>query len=492
MAFVMPAPVAQRQSAKGYGKGKNTRKFEAGKRLYANQVLHCQQGFVSKYPGRATVDSTGATSAKWECLGHPERLLSAEAFANALSAENTELFNRPGVGLSELGGVLLNLNQVLEEGLSAKVFDADLVSGWRTVFEEFNFREAAETLNSNDYPDADRSSAKLLAAVQSVAKLGNHVREHWSRFSILLGLGSAVLVDTAWLCTLASLTIPGVYADKVKDVPVTSTAAKARLIANPTVGKHLISFLSEEVHAQHKVRVQANVAVAPPAAPPAFVPLTWDDSDGEPTAEAAADPAAEILALERSILDLDVPEGKAGAGPSRKRLRAFAADLDTATNLYAEKYSRDPILQSLSLSKPFSQPQPLSRRGRGESRQPGRQAGSQPASRSRWRWRRWSRITPSTPTTRPTRSCTAIPRRPRSPRPRSLSRPGGGFKGGSGSFLLTRGGAWEAENDLGSLLLTLRLSAGLTCWTRTTPTGTYPSSAGTPSATPSKKRTGTA
>ena len=337
MAFVMPAPVAQK--GKAYGKGKNTRKFEAGKRLYTNQVLHCQQGFVSKYPGRATVDASGATSAKWECLGHPERLLSAEAFATALSPETTELLNRPGVGLSELGGVILNLNQVLEDGLSAKVFDPDLVSGWRTVFEEFKLREAAETLNSNDYPEADRSSAKLLAAVQSVAKLGNHVREHWTRFSILLGLGSAVLVDTAWLCTLASLTIPGVYADKLKDVPVTSTDAKARLTGNPTLGKHLIGFWSEEVHAQHRVRVQGNVGVAPPAAPAAFVPLTWDDSDAEPATEVAADPVAEVVALERSILDLAMPAGKTGAAPSRKRLRAFTVDLDTATALYTDKYN---------------------------------------------------------------------------------------------------------------------------------------------------------
>jgi len=184
MAFVMPALV-QRQIAKGYGKGK-TRKFEAGKRFYyTNQVPHCQQGFVSKYPGRATVDASGATSAKWECLGHPKRFVSAEAFANPASAESAELVNRPGVGLSELGGVILNLNQVF--GLAAKVFDPDLVSGWRAVFDEFK-------LNSNDYPEADHSSAKLFAAEQSVAKLGNHVRERWGRFSILLGLGSAVLV----------------------------------------------------------------------------------------------------------------------------------------------------------------------------------------------------------------------------------------------------------------------------------------------------------
>jgi len=146
-------------------------------------------------------------------------------------------------------------------------------------------------------------------------------------------------VDTAWLCTLASLTIPCVYADKVKDVPVTSVDAKARLTTNPTLGKHLIALWSEEARAQHKVRVQAGVGAPPPAAPPAFVPLTWDDSDAEPAPEVAADPAAEVVSLERSIQDLGVPEGKSGAAPSRKCLRAFVADLDTVTALYAEKYN---------------------------------------------------------------------------------------------------------------------------------------------------------
>ena len=87
----------------------------------------------------------------------------------------------------------------------------------------------------------------LQKAVMSLCKLGNHVREHWHEFVLILGVGSALLVDGSWLLSFASMTTPGTYAEKITDVPSADETAKAKMVANPLKGKDMIAFLSAEV-----------------------------------------------------------------------------------------------------------------------------------------------------------------------------------------------------------------------------------------------------
>ena len=70
----------------------------------------------------------GVTSTKWEALQHTQRFLKPEALAGILEYFKSELINRPGVGLSELGGVLMNLNEAMIEGGRLKIFHPDLVA----------------------------------------------------------------------------------------------------------------------------------------------------------------------------------------------------------------------------------------------------------------------------------------------------------------------------------------------------------------------------
>ena len=109
------------------GKEGKGRAFTPGKKLWGNQLLHRSQDFLAKYPAKARVSEAGASSALWEGLQRPQLLVSPEAFASTLAPNNTELINRPGIGLSELAGCLINLNEVLEglakEILSTKVME---------------------------------------------------------------------------------------------------------------------------------------------------------------------------------------------------------------------------------------------------------------------------------------------------------------------------------------------------------------------------------
>ena len=103
-----------RSVERGKDKGKGEREFEAGKKLYANMVLHCSQDFVSKYLGNPTVSASGDTSARWEGLKMTQNVLSPETWAAQLDFSKTELMNRAALGLSECAATVLNLNSIIK------------------------------------------------------------------------------------------------------------------------------------------------------------------------------------------------------------------------------------------------------------------------------------------------------------------------------------------------------------------------------------------
>ena len=115
-----------------------------------------------------------------------------------------------------------------------------------------------------------RSAAQLTWAVQEIAKFGNKVREECAQ-------------ALAWVLQWAALTVPGAFAQKITKVPLQATEEKTSSLQKPAAGKRLVALLVVEVHGLHNIRQKK---AAEPAAPSAFVPLTFSDSEGE-TAEAA-------------------------------------------------------------------------------------------------------------------------------------------------------------------------------------------------------------
>ncbi|CAE7871729.1 unnamed protein product [Symbiodinium microadriaticum] len=220
------------------GKGRG---FTPGKKLWGNQVLHRTQDFLSKYPGKSRVGETGGSSALWEGLQKPQMLVSPEAFASGLAADNTELINRPGVGLSELSGCFLNLNEIIE-GLAKDILAPKLDQKWRSLWTTHELEWCCQVLNQNDYPDMQRTVENLQYAVRS-----------------------ALTVDSSWILAFASLTTSGVFAEKSNEVPLEGEeleAKKAALLEKPGSGKRLVELLTACVLSRytHLGTIRANSA----------------------------------------------------------------------------------------------------------------------------------------------------------------------------------------------------------------------------------------
>ncbi|CAE7829280.1 unnamed protein product [Symbiodinium sp. CCMP2592] len=217
-------------NAKGSGKGK---KWEAGKKLYANQVYHNSTDVMSRYAGKTRELPNGDSSAVYECMAKPQVLASPQALGDILEAYNTELINRPGIGFSELAGSLLSWLDVVQDLGQKKVFHKDFVAHWQKLAEEHSLRESCELLNAQDYPDLERTSAGLSGAVKKLLQFANEIRRDWPRHAAIQGLGCS-----AW------------------DVPTECTEAKAALMRKPESGNMLVAYISAEVHASHNVRLK--------------------------------------------------------------------------------------------------------------------------------------------------------------------------------------------------------------------------------------------
>ncbi len=84
---------------------------------------------------------------------HPDTL------AEHVSCANTELINRPAIGLSEYASVLENLEMVLTEGLAAKIYHPEFVAKFTSKYQTFDMSTATKVLNSISYPNQDTSSS---------------------------------------------------------------------------------------------------------------------------------------------------------------------------------------------------------------------------------------------------------------------------------------------------------------------------------------------
>ena len=190
-------------------------------------------------------------------LGGKDRILSPDAYTST-----TELINHPAIGLSECSAAVLNLNSIVKDGVAAKIFHPLFALEWNSVWQEFNMQIGCENFNASENPGADRTSASLRKAMVPVCQMGNHVRRHGADSVPFLGFGSSLMVDNSWLLSFASQTIPGQFAQKIKDVLVPSEPAMATLLANLATGKYLIQFLVAEVHANHGVLLAAQTSQA--------------------------------------------------------------------------------------------------------------------------------------------------------------------------------------------------------------------------------------
>jgi hypothetical protein len=80
-----------------------------------------------------------------------------------------------------------------------------------------------------------------------------------------------------WTLQLAALTSPGIYANKLKDVPVICEALKKYLLDNPMSGPKLVSFIIAETLAHHNV--QAGSGTSAMASATAFVSVSFDSDE---------------------------------------------------------------------------------------------------------------------------------------------------------------------------------------------------------------------
>ena len=89
-------------------------------------------------------------------MGNPQHWIHADCLSEHISAANTELVNRPAIGLSEFSSVLENLELVLTEGLAAKIFHPELVAKFTTQYNAYDMGTATKVLNSISYPNQAR------------------------------------------------------------------------------------------------------------------------------------------------------------------------------------------------------------------------------------------------------------------------------------------------------------------------------------------------
>lgn len=324
MAFCMPhASIPYSPAAKA------AKKFEAGKKaLYSNMLYFLKQDARKKFPKKFT-ESGDKTSARWETLSKPQNFSSAEALADHLTCENIEILNRPGCGFSELAGALINFNKVTEEMAMEEVLHPKFLDNWTRTWQQLKLQDACEVLNFIDFPTVSRSSDQLKTAVTNVLKFGNHVREHWGTFASLIGMFSTGYVDMSWILALGALTSPGAFANKIRDVPVNADSEKQALLASPSLGKRLLTFLVAEVHAWHGVRSAATSSTSL-TTPATFVPLTFDSEEEEK--EQRPDHLQSLRVLKQELLEMQFPTDE-----SIKKKRKWATAFDAKTKAFLDK-----------------------------------------------------------------------------------------------------------------------------------------------------------
>ena len=243
-----------------------------------NMVLHTGAEFLRKYPGKPVDGNDGRNSAMWEAMTKPQRWTSPETAVKDLTMKTTELLNRVGYGWSMLGGALLNTNALIVGADGKEIFAPAFISKWLKLWSDFELEKNCQLLNSNDYPHLTRSEADLRQAVKSLLKMGNKVRSEWPSWAPLLGFGSALTVGASWLLSLSALTIPGAYAERVKDIPASNRECFDNFLKEPQKVDGMLNFIVSEIAALHGIRISAMTSV-PTAS--TFQPLLFSEDEAE-------------------------------------------------------------------------------------------------------------------------------------------------------------------------------------------------------------------
>jgi hypothetical protein len=244
MSFSMPkAPVRGHRGWSKGGAAPGRVQWSAGQKLWNTAVL---SGNFSKAVVSNPTSDTDAeyTSAFLDALKDPSAWLSPEALLPKVTASTSQLVNRPGVGLSELGSAITSYETLLREGASKGVLSRSFTKKWLERMEALDIARAAELLNSQDYPEMNRSEAELRTATVHILQFANVLRENWDEVVWFFGLATTMSVSGAWLLQLASLSVPGAWAAALRDVP-NLPPSKDKLVAQPTKGKVLAEFLAE-------------------------------------------------------------------------------------------------------------------------------------------------------------------------------------------------------------------------------------------------------
>ena len=176
-------------------------------------TLRKQQTFLAKYRGKASISETGRSSAPWEALGKPQRLVSPEALGRQLLHTNTELLNRLAVGPRELPRAIFNVEENVQ-GLYKALWPgkSSTQSSWRS---------------GPRLPRGWRSRrpANCSTATTRAAAHSDKVREEWPQVSAWFSAGAALTVDVAWVLQWAA-DGPGRLRAEDREVPLQAAAAK--------------------------------------------------------------------------------------------------------------------------------------------------------------------------------------------------------------------------------------------------------------------------
>jgi hypothetical protein len=295
MAAIFPAA----RQAKGGAKGSGRNSWSIGQKIWSNS-LH-QSSAAKPFLHVATLDDTsGLSSAAWEGLQKPAEWQAAEQLAKALTTHNCELLNRPGVGCSELGATLETLHRLIVED-TLDVFSKRLKKKWADLFEKHDVLNAAQLLNTQDYPSLDRSAASLTLAATNLLKLGNSIRTDWSDLVVVFAAVLGSSTGFQWVLQLAALTCPGAWPAGLKDVPNIPDAAKAKVLLTPNSGRALAELLAactEELCSKRKAKA------APMVGGPVAALLSFSDDEQPAPAKKPKVLKHELRDLQAKLLDL--------------------------------------------------------------------------------------------------------------------------------------------------------------------------------------------
>lgn len=235
-----------------------------------------------------------------------------------MTAAATELVNRPGIGLSELGSALTVAETLVREGAAKGVFAKAFADEWKDLFTTHRIGHAARVLNTQDFPDMQRSKSDILDAVIAILSFGGAVRERWGEHAWAFAAMSTLGTALNWIMQLSALSVPGVWPAALADVP--NVPDKTAMLRQPGKGKPLAAFLAacvEELGAARGKKRGASAAakISTGSHPPK---LSFSDSESaspEPTRKRAKKPQraakreSRLAQIQREILALEIEEG---------------------------------------------------------------------------------------------------------------------------------------------------------------------------------------